>query len=188
MKINNFCIAIWKMNLDVDECLNFLKKFNSFKNVHAGTKVVICPSYASIYPCINNDNTFGLSWGAQDISNNFNGAFTGEVSPKFLLDTGCEYVIIGHSERRTLNKESNKEIKLRAQSAINNNLKVIQYIFKKISFKRSKTTKLKIMKRLNIIIFYLFNISFLKSLTLPFGNSCIWLIDYSLINYPTNFL
>ena len=107
MKINNFCIANWKMNLDVDECLNFLKKFNSFKNVHAGTKVVICPSYTSIYPCINNDNTFGLSWGAQDISNNLNGAFTGEVSLDMVEKLGCEYTIVGHSERRANFNETN---------------------------------------------------------------------------------
>ena len=66
-----------------------------------------------------------ISVGGQNCHFKSSGAFTGEVSANFLKDTGCEYVLIGHSERRILNNENNAEIRSRAQTAINSNLKVI---------------------------------------------------------------
>ena len=70
-------------------------------------------------------NNLPISVGGQNCHFKSSGAFTGEVSANFLKDTGCEYALIGHSERRILNNENNAEIKSRAQTAINSNLKVI---------------------------------------------------------------
>ncbi|MGE5319348.1 MAG: triose-phosphate isomerase, partial [Hyphomicrobiaceae bacterium] len=49
-----------------------------------------------------------IAWGAQNVSEQAKGAFTGEVSTSMLLDFGCKYVIVGHSERRSLYGESDE--------------------------------------------------------------------------------
>ena len=119
-----FIAANWKMNLDKQSILEFSKHLNNFK---FSNKVKACIFPPMTYVDFLNQLVCKLpiAVGGQNCHYKSSGAFTGEVSPKFLRDTGCEYVIIGHSERRTLNNENNNEIKLRAQSAIDTNLKVI---------------------------------------------------------------
>ena len=116
--------ANWKMNLDkqsISEFSKFLKNFKFSKKV----KACIFPPMTYIDYLNNIIQNIPISVGAQNCHFKFSGAYTGEVSPIFLRDIGCEYVIIGHSERRILNGEDNNEVKLRAQSAIDANLKVI---------------------------------------------------------------
>ncbi len=119
-----FIAANWKMNLNKKSILNFSKQLKKFK---FSNKVQTCIFPPMTYVDYLNEliSKLPISVGGQNCHYKSSGAFTGEVSPKFLIDIGCEYVIIGHSERRTLNNEDNNEIKLRAQSAIDCNLKVI---------------------------------------------------------------
>jgi triosephosphate isomerase len=59
-----------------------------------------------------------VAWGAQDVSANANGAFTGEVSAAMLAEHGCSYVIVGHSERRAYHGESNELVAKKAVAAL----------------------------------------------------------------------
>ncbi len=59
-----------------------------------------------------------LRWGAQDVSAHERGAFTGEVSAEMLLEFGCSYVIVGHSERRSYHAESDELVAQKAQRAL----------------------------------------------------------------------
>lgn len=61
----------------------------------------------------------GIGWGAQDVSKHQQGAFTGEVSPAMLNDFACQWVLVGHSERRTLHAESDQLVADKALAAIN---------------------------------------------------------------------
>ena len=78
-------------------------------------EVVICPPFVFLPSLINNS----ISFGAQDCYFEDKGAFTGEVSGLMLKEIGCKYVIVGHSERRTMFDESNREINLKIQKVIN---------------------------------------------------------------------
>ena len=119
-----FVAANWKMNLDKKSIFEFSKHLNNFK---FSSKVEACIFPPMTYVDYLNSliSNLPISVGGQNCHYKETGAYTGEVSPLFLKDTGCKYVIIGHSERRILNNEINNEIKLRAQSAIMSNLKVI---------------------------------------------------------------
>ena len=119
-----FIAANWKMNLDKVSISKFCDDLHIYK---FSNKVEACifPPMPYIDYLSNLIKELPISVGGQNCHYKSHGAFTGEVSPNFLLDTGCKYVIIGHSERRTFNNESDSEIKLRAQSAINANLKVV---------------------------------------------------------------
>ena len=59
-----------------------------------------------------------LAWGAQDVSAQPSGAYTGEVAASMLLDFHCRYAIVGHSERRAYHGESNELVARKAQAAL----------------------------------------------------------------------
>jgi len=98
-----FLVANWKMNGDVEFTENFLKAIGSVKTEN---KIIICPPF----PLLCKFEKFSHSLGAQNCSDKKNGAFTGEVSPLLLKQLNCKYVIIGHSERRRIFKESDETI------------------------------------------------------------------------------
>ena len=116
-----FIAANWKMNLkksDIKDFLYFLKK-NDFSN-----KIKLCIFPQSIYLSYLIDlleNTSVLV-GAQNCYYELSGPFTGEISPECLKDIGCNYVILGHSERRIHFKESSTHVKMCAETALKTSL------------------------------------------------------------------
>lgn len=110
-----FVIANWKMNLSVEQSITLAKEYaRIFKETPA--EIVVCPSFTSL-PFIGKmlaDTSIAV--GAQNVFWENQGAFTGEISPRDLVDLEAGYVIIGHSERRTILGEEDWMInrKLRA--------------------------------------------------------------------------
>ena len=124
----------WKLNGEKKD-ISFIKnllKFHS-KKLTKKVDILICPPFTLIDKFCQLTQRSNIEIGGQDCSENETGAYTGEVSANFLKDTGCEYVLVGHSERRILNNENNAEIKSRAQTAINSNLKVILCVGEKLT-------------------------------------------------------
>ncbi|MDC0456708.1 triose-phosphate isomerase [Alphaproteobacteria bacterium] len=116
-----FIAANWKMYLDksgVEEFSNIIKTYNFNEKI----KTCIFPSNVYISCLKKLIKNMPISVGAQNCHYETKGAFTGEVSSNFLKDVGCDYVILGHSERRNANKESNLHVQKCASSAINSNL------------------------------------------------------------------
>lgn len=79
-----------------------------------GCDVVICPPFVFLSQCIGEVPSKEFVIGAQDVSAHEVGAYTGEVSASMLADVGCEYVIVGHSERRQFHGESNELVARKA--------------------------------------------------------------------------
>jgi triosephosphate isomerase len=92
-----------KCNLNKTDFNNYLSELSSIKTSH---KIILCPSTINIPEF----NLQSISLGAQNVSSNTQGAFTGEVSASQLKSYNVEYTIIGHSERREYQKETNEEI------------------------------------------------------------------------------
>ena len=116
----------WKMNNDINESKDLISKLlGGIKNLNSTCEIVICPAFVSLSEASSMILNSKIKLGAQNIHEEANGAFTGEVSAKMLLGVGCEYVIIGHSERRTIYKESNELINKKIIRALKNNLKPI---------------------------------------------------------------
>jgi triosephosphate isomerase len=100
--------------------------FNSVAKVTRkikNTEVVICPPF--LYISQLPKAKYKLSLGAQDCFWEEKGAFTGEISPTMLKNSGCQYVIIGHSERRRYQKESGEMINKKIKAALGAGLKPI---------------------------------------------------------------
>ncbi|WP_295538950.1 triose-phosphate isomerase [uncultured Thiohalocapsa sp.] len=95
----------WKMNGSKAEATQLL---NGIKAGVAGMQrvdVAVCPSFPYLYLAEELLADSAIAWGAQDVSAQAGGAYTGQVSAAMLKDFACRYAIVGHSERRQLNGE-----------------------------------------------------------------------------------
>jgi triosephosphate isomerase len=81
--------------------------------------IMIAPSFASLYLIGNILKNSVIKLGAQNICHRKEGAFTGEISASMLLSCGCSYVIVGHSERREIFKETDDNINKKINAVIN---------------------------------------------------------------------
>lgn len=116
----------WKMNNDINSSVNLIneiKKGLNQKNLNV--EVIICPPFTSLETAKVLIKDTPIKLGAQNMYFETSGAFTGEISPLMLKSVGCEYVILGHSERRTIFHESNQLINKKIKAAVANGLKPI---------------------------------------------------------------
>mgnify|MGYP001316077693 CR=1 FL=1 len=90
-----------------------------------GIDVVVCPPYVFLPAVVDVLRGTHVHVGAQNLSETGPGAFTGEVHAEMLADVGCEYVIVGHSERRAMQGESDTEISHKLARALASGLKPI---------------------------------------------------------------
>jgi triosephosphate isomerase (TIM) len=116
-------IANWKMNKNVRDCLEFSSEFKQ-KFTHS-REAWIAPQALHLQTLISELKNDFIKIGAQNCSEQNEGAFTGEISPKSLNDLGCSFVILGHSERRQLFLESSSTLNLKIKNALNNHLTVV---------------------------------------------------------------
>lgn len=118
-------IANWKMYKTISEANNWLEKFLSYSRDNV--EIVVAAPYTLLGNLREKIKHSSLSIAAQDCSDKAldQGAFTGDISAAMLKDIGCEYVIIGHSERRKYHHEQNKIIRQKVELALKVNLKVI---------------------------------------------------------------
>lgn len=109
-----------KMNLaslgERDKYLEFLKKESQGKKLEK-VETVICPSFVHL-DHFSKKLGKGFELGAQDCFSEERGSYTGEVSPVLLREIGCKYVILGHSERRRFQAETDDEIALKVVASI----------------------------------------------------------------------
>jgi len=111
----------WKMNKTVSEAVELAEDIKENYNNH-DVDVVLCPPFTNLYAVhqVINNSTIGL--GAQNLFWEEHGAYTGEVCAGMLKSVGCQYVIIGHSERRQYFNETDRTVNKRVKKAIESNL------------------------------------------------------------------
>ena len=111
-------IGNWKMNGNLAENEQLLKTISSSLVSAEGIEVVVCPPSIYIAHVRQQLSQSKIKYGAQNVSAHKNGAYTGEVSAAMLHDLGCSYVLLGHSERRNFNHESDVEIADKFSAAV----------------------------------------------------------------------
>ena len=124
-KLRNAVIAgNWKMNktpAETTELINEIKPL--VKDADCG--VIVCVPYVDLEAALQATKGSNIGVGAENCHWEKSGAFTGEISADMLKTMGVEYVIIGHSERRTYFGETNVTVNKRVRAALDNGLKVI---------------------------------------------------------------
>ena len=112
----------WKMNKNIVESVSLVKELKDFVRGIKGVDIVVCPPFNSLWAVKEIINGTNIHLGAQNMYWETKGAFTGETSPLMLKDVGCEYVILGHSERRQYFKETSEEVARKTEVALSVNL------------------------------------------------------------------
>ncbi|HXY75073.1 MAG TPA: triose-phosphate isomerase [Dehalococcoidales bacterium] len=114
----------WKMNTTITEAVQLTTRLRSLIDGVIGIEKVVCPPFVSISSVKEVLKNSSISIGAQNMYFQEKGAFTGEVSPLMLKEL-CDYVILGHSERRQLFGETSEIVNRKLQTALKFGLKPI---------------------------------------------------------------
>jgi triosephosphate isomerase (TIM) len=119
----------WKMNLNHLEAIALTQKlaFSLPEKLLGDIEVVVLPPFVdirSVQTLIDGDKLL-LGYGAQDLSPHVNGAYTGDISGSMLAKLGCQYVVVGHSERRAYHHEDDELVAAKVKAALTNDMSPI---------------------------------------------------------------
>jgi len=110
------------MNFTYSEICTFIKEWKKIYSHSPNIKTIVCPSFTCLGITASLLEDSETEVGAQNVCQRNRGAFTGEVSVSMLKEIGCEWVIIGHSERRIIYNETNEMIRDKLQLVIKEDL------------------------------------------------------------------
>ena len=133
----------WKMNLNHLEAIAVTQKlsYSLDDKDYDAVDVVILPPFTdirSVQTLIDGDR-LRLTYGAQDLSPEVSGAFTGDISGSMLNKLGCSYVAVGHSERRAIHKEDDSIVNRKIEAALVNEITPIFCIGEELEIREAGT-------------------------------------------------
>jgi triosephosphate isomerase len=138
----------WKMNKTPAETESFLRFFLPLVAQNKEVEVVLLPPFTSLDRAGALLAETGVSLGGQDLSCEKGGAFTGEVSAGMLASCGCRYVLVGHSERRTLFHEDDSLVNRKLRAALDGALTPILCLGETLPERRRGETEKKVTSQL----------------------------------------
>lgn len=107
----------WKMYKTVAEAVKYVKEFRGLAKDFEDVEIVVAPAFTALHAAAEAARNSNVGIGAQDLFWEREGAFTGEVSGAMIREAGAEYVIIGHSERRTYFGETDATVNRKTAAA-----------------------------------------------------------------------
>lgn len=131
-----------KSNLSKEEFINYVEEL---KKINTNSTLILCPTF------INIGLVDGILLGSQNVSKFDDGAYTGEISAKDLKSYNVKYSIVGHSERRNYQKETNEDIKLKLIKLIENDITPILCIGESKEERDNNTYKEVLKEELSIL-------------------------------------
>ena len=116
-------VGNWKMNKDIHETAALINELKErMKDFRKEVDVAVCPPFTSVVIAKQLIKDTPIRLGAQNMSQHDDGAYTGEISARMLAAIGCEYVILGHSERRQFFKETDEVVNAKVKKALKSGL------------------------------------------------------------------
>jgi triosephosphate isomerase (TIM) len=147
-----FVAGNWKMNGNLATNQALLQALVPALSRVTGVKCAICAPYPYLAHVQQLLSGSGIGWGAQNISQFDSGAYTGEVSGSMLVDFGCRYVIVGHSERRTLFGETSEVVAQKYAAALKSGLTPILCVGETLAQREAGTTQSVVAAQLDAVV------------------------------------
>ena len=148
-----FVVGNWKMNGDLvaNEHLFTALRAAVDRPMLSQVDIALCPPYPYLGQAAAWLGDTDMSWGAQDVAAWGNGAYTGEISAAMLADLGCKWVVIGHSERRTLLGETDEMVARKIERALEHDIGVVACIGETLEEREQNRTDEVIERQLQAI-------------------------------------
>ena len=115
----------WKLNNTISEAVALTTALKDLVADWTGVEIIVAPTFTALNAVSKAIKDTNILLAAQDVYWEESGAFTGEVSAPMLKDVGCDYVIIGHSERRQYFGETNESVNQKVKAVLSQDLKPI---------------------------------------------------------------
>jgi triosephosphate isomerase (TIM) len=145
-------VANRKMNGSLPTNKAFLEGLLAGSKNYASADYVVCVPHPYLFQAEAILEGSPIAWGGQNMSRYASGAFTGSVSPTMLTEFGCQYVIIGHSERRHRGHDTNTSIGERFETATKNGLKPILCLGETLTEYEEGMTVDVVIRQLNAVL------------------------------------
>jgi len=131
----------WKMFKTLSEAAELVEGIKPLDAVTGRVEVVVCPPFTALDRVVSLLSDTNIAVGAQDVYWEDSGAFTGEISPVMLKDTGCRYVIIGHSERRQFFGETDDKVNRKIKAVLRHGLTPIMCVGETLTEREAGQTR-----------------------------------------------
>ncbi len=115
----------WKMNNTVGEAVDLVRQLKPLVRDVRDVEIAVAPAFTALYAVRQELEGSPIGLAAQNLFYEVKGAYTGEISPLMLVEVGCRYVIIGHSERRQFFGETDESVNRKIRAAVDHELSVI---------------------------------------------------------------
>src|SRR6266550_6662501 len=145
-------VGNWKMNGGLATNARLLDRLASEWQPLNGRGLAVCVAYPYLGQAQAALASSAIAWGAQDVSAHAAGAFTGDVSAGMLVDFGCRYAIVGHSERRQIHGESDIEVAQKAKVAISAGITPIVCVGELLAERDAGKTAAVVMRQLGAVV------------------------------------
>ncbi len=142
----------WKMHGTRGENARLIDEIVSRYPADPAAECIVCPPYVYLQEVGRLLRDSSVRLGAQDVCADAQGAFTGEVSATMLKDVGCQYVIVGHSERRVLYRESDQLVARKFAAALARELMPILCVGEQLADRESGNTREVVARQLDAIL------------------------------------
>ena len=172
----------WKMNGDTTRNRALLEALRAgYKNA-PNIKWIIFPPFVYLSQCEICLKDSKICWGGQDVSEQECGAFTGDTAASMLKDLHCQYVLTGHSERRSIHHETNELVALKTQKALLSGLRPIVCVGETLEQRRNNETLNIIHSQLQVIFDLIHDIALLKNIIIAYEP--VWAIGTGQVATP----
>ncbi len=137
---NRFIVGNWKMHNTISQAETLIRKILAIYHPSPSVELAVAPPHVALQAVARLLATTPITLAAQNVCAKDEGAFTGEISPPMLKELGCQYVIIGHSERRHLFGETDQAINEKIHAALRHELQPILCIGERLEEREAGQT------------------------------------------------
>jgi triosephosphate isomerase (TIM) len=145
-------VGNWKMNGGLASNARLLDRLTSEWQPFEGRSLAVCVPFPYLGQAQAALGGTSIAWGAQNVSANAPGAFTGDVAAGMLVEFGCRYVLVGHSERRQIHGESDRDVAAKAAAALDARLTPIVCIGETLAERDAGSTEAVVMRQLRAVV------------------------------------
>jgi len=145
-------VGNWKMNGGLATNARLLDRLVSERQPSDGRPLAVCVPYPYLGQAQAALASSAIAWGAQDVSAHAAGAFTGDVSGGMLVEFGCRYAIVGHSERRQIHREGDDEVAQKSRAALSAGITPIVCVGETLAERDAGNTEAVVMRQLGAVV------------------------------------